>query len=67
MNVFLSNSTLIDTLAQEPSMTLTVRRGGREILERQEKSKERERERRMIPMFQKENNTLILHKKQTFQ
>lgn len=33
MDGILSNSILIDMLAQEPSMTRTVRRGGREILQ----------------------------------
>lgn len=41
MDGFLSNSILIDMLAQELSMTLTVRRGGREILQWQEKEKGR--------------------------
>lgn len=60
IDVFLSNSTLIDMLAQEPSMTFTVRRKGREILQGQEKRKEGER--RRLPMFKKKNLTLILQK-----
>lgn len=44
MDGILSNSILIDMLAQEPSVTRTVRRGGREILQGEEKRK-RERER----------------------
>lgn len=53
MDGFLSNSILIDMLAQELSMTLTVRRGGREILQWQEKEKGRVgREDRLILTFQ---------------
>lgn len=40
MDGILSNSILIDMLAPEPSMTRTVRRGGREILQGEEKERE---------------------------
>lgn len=42
MDGILSKSILMDMLAQEPSVTLTVRIGGREILQGKEK-KERKR------------------------
>lgn len=46
MDDILSNRILIDMLAQEPSMTRTVRRGGHEILQGEGKKRERERERK---------------------
>ena len=46
MDGILSNSILIDMLAQEPSVTRTVRRGGREILQGEGK-KEQEKEREL--------------------